>query len=112
MPRIMEVDEVTAYILKIGTHDYFSVYAKGKVPTTGWTNIALQPYYYIVPPRDGIMDFDFVGTPPSGIAGQVVLPVGADITLSMPKWLKGVRVHAKGNTKEALLGAHLDAVAV
>jgi hypothetical protein len=63
----------------------------------------LDQYIYIQAPPDGIMDFDFTGKPPAGIAGQIVLPVHAHIVLPKPSWLKGVRVHAKDNSIEAKL---------
>jgi hypothetical protein len=103
MARVMDVKSVDIAILKINPPLLF-VGASGEVPTTGWTNIRLEPYFYIVPPKDGIWDFDFVGNPPTGIAGDVVLPAHASIVLPLPKWLKGVRVHAAQNSMEAVLG--------
>jgi hypothetical protein len=107
MPRVMEVDNVKVMVLKVIGHELFAVHAEGKVPTTGWTNPALDAFIYIVPPADGIMDFDFVAKAPTGIVGDVVLPIYADTVLPMPKWLKGVRVHAKENSKEAKVGAEI-----
>jgi hypothetical protein len=99
----MDVKSVDIAILKSNPPLLF-VGASGEVPTTGWTNIRLEPYYYIAPPRDGIWAFDFVGDPPTGMAGQVVLPCHASIVTRLPKWLKGVRIHAAQNTMEATLG--------
>jgi hypothetical protein len=104
MSRIMNVDEVRVVVFKAGAVNLFAVYAKGHVPTTGWTNIELDQFFYIVPPVDGIMDFDFTGNAPSGIVGQVVLPVTASAVNRMPNWLKGVRVIAKENAMEAAVG--------
>jgi hypothetical protein len=111
MSRIMDVDEVRVVVFKAGTVDLFAVYARGHVPTTGWTNIELDHFFYIAPPADGIMDFDFTGKAPTGIVGEVVLPVTATAVNRMPKWLKGVRVIAKANSMEASVGKsvpHLD----
>jgi hypothetical protein len=104
MPRVMEVDSVKVVVLKVG-HDLIAVHAEGKVPTTGWTNPALDAFIHIVPPADGIMDFDFVAKAPTGIVGQVVLPITANTIVPMPSWLKGVRVSAKDNSKEVKVGA-------
>lgn len=112
MTRIMDVEEVQVVVFKLGPVDVFAVWAKGHVPTTGWTNIELDTVFYLVPPKDGIMEFDFDGKAPSGIVGQVVLPVTAEKVLPMPKWLKGVRVCARENCIEAPIGKlvpHFDA---
>jgi hypothetical protein len=41
-----------------------------------------------------LWDFDLIGDEPSGIVGQVVLPVVAHAVLEFPHWCTGVRVHA------------------
>ena len=102
MPRIMDVKSVAAVILKTNP-PRLAVHATGEVPTSGWSHIELQPFIYIVPPRDGIWDFDFVGTAPTGIVLQVVLPVAASVVVRLPEWCKGVRVHAAQNTMEELV---------
>jgi hypothetical protein len=109
MTRIMEIDHAEAHILRIPDpfDSLMSVTAVGKVPTTGWTGIRLSPYFYITPPADGIWDFDFIGDAPSGIVGEVVLPVSAHSVVRHPKWCKGVRIHAARNTAEARL-AHAE----
>jgi hypothetical protein len=99
----MEVDAVRVMVLKSPV-ELFAVHAEGKVPTTGWSNPALQPVIYITPPLDGMWDFQFVATAPAGGAGDVILPITANTVLPMPKWLKGVRVHAKNNSMEAKIG--------
>ncbi len=102
MPRVMEVDDVRVMAIET-TPGLIAVHATGKVPTTGWTNPALEPFIYIAPPSDGIWDFDFAATAP-GMAGQVVLPISANGVFPKPGWLKGVRIDAKNNSREALLG--------
>jgi hypothetical protein len=106
MPRIMDVTAVHVSILK-SNPPKVAIHAIGHVPTTGWTQIELDPYLYLVPPADGVWDFDFVGKAPSGIVGQVVLQVYASIVVPMPRWLRGVRVHAKTNTIDAQLGKEI-----
>jgi hypothetical protein len=110
--RIMEVDEVDVRVFTLDAHDLFAVHARGRVPTTGWTNISLAPYLMSasessLAPLDGLWDFDFVGTVPTGIVAFMVLPFSADIVLPRPTWLKGVRVYAKDNSKEALIGSSI-----
>jgi hypothetical protein len=103
MSRIMDVQSVQAVIVKTNPPGLV-VSASGEVATAGWTNIRLEPFFYIMPPADGIWDLDFSGDPPTGFVAQVVLPVSASITLPVPKWLKGVRVHAAQNQIEAKIG--------
>lgn len=73
------------------------------MPTTGWRNPSLSEYVYIVPPKDGIIDFDFLAEPPTGIVLQVLTPIVAEYV-----WrgdfqdVDGVRIHASTNEKVAL----------
>jgi hypothetical protein len=76
------------------------VVAKGIVNTSGWTTAELASWLYIEPPADGILDFDFIGKEPA--PGSIVLQRITDIEsqpllISLPDWVKGIRVHASGN---------------
>lgn len=80
------------------------VHAAGLVPTGGWKNGQLVPYIYVHFPADGIWDFDFVADAPDGPAIQVISVVTADyLWHDYPVELKGVRIHAAGNSIEALI---------
>jgi hypothetical protein len=101
--KILEIKNVTLALLK-SKPPQLAITAIGSVPTTGYSNPHLIPYHYFVPPADGIYDFDFVATSPSGHAGNLILPVVGTFVMEMvPAALKGVRVHASTNMKEALL---------
>lgn len=77
--------------------------AIGTAPTSGWSNGRLAPRVYITPPTDGIWDFDFIASPPSGIALQVLSPIAsAPFVTEVPEWFKGARVHASTNSKTDL----------
>lgn len=78
------------------------VTAFGTVPTGGWTNPQLVPYTYVQAPPDGIYDFDFVATPPDGMATQAITPIRVRTTLTDEN-IKGIRVHAALNFKEVIL---------
>jgi len=80
-----------------------AVSASGSVTTSGWSQPDLAPWMYITPPRDGILDLDFVATPPTGIVLQVISRISVVKTFAVPAWLKGVRVHSSQNQVEALL---------
>jgi len=75
--------------------------AKGRVNTGGWSNGRLSPHVYINSPNDGIWDFSFIATMPSGPAIQVLSAIDSSLVmLSMPEWCKGVRVHGSTNSIE------------
>ncbi len=83
------------------------VTAKGRASTTGWTDPHLTAWIYVQPPKDGILDFDFVAKAPTGIVLQVLTDIIGSAQLSeidianywgKGKPLKGVRVHAVANS--------------
>lgn len=64
----------------------------------------LIPYVYIMPPQDGIYDYTFVARPPKWIPPLTDTPIKASYRLppGPPAGMKGVRIHAEQNTKEAM----------
>jgi len=99
----LEVKEVVLAILK-SNPPQLAITAFGVVRTLGYTNPRLVPFVYIQPPPDGIYDFSFVATAPTGPVGEMISPVTALYIMDpMPSDLKGVRIHASTNQKEALL---------
>lgn len=112
MQRIMIVEKASAVILK-SNPPQVGIAASGTVPTTGWTHPALEPWFYIAPPADGIQDFDFVAEPPANILLPVLSPIAAHAVITRNpndywgkgKPLKGVRIHARENTVVATLDA-------
>ncbi|MER8506351.1 MULTISPECIES: hypothetical protein [unclassified Mesorhizobium] len=78
-----------------------AVSAKGSVPTTGWTHPDLAPWIYITPPKDGILDLDFVATQPTGFVLQVFTTIGVVKAFPVPAWVIGVRIHSSTNKMEA-----------
>ena len=108
--RIYSVTEAQAETLSSvpGGPHAISVSAKGWVPTSGWSHPALNPWVYIVPPKDGVLDLDFVATPPTGMVLQVFTRIGVITAFPVPAWVRGVRVHASQGDVVAMLGAELD----
>jgi hypothetical protein len=108
----MCVDAAQAAILE-SKPPQVAITADGKVPTSGWTNPELSLWFYVVPPSDGIQDFDFVAQPPSGIILPVVTPISAFAVIPRDprhywgkgKPLKGIRIHARENSVEVKLDA-------
>lgn len=109
MQRILEVKSVDVSVVKTKPAQIHIV-AHGTVPTSGWTNAELSPWFYIRPPEDGIQDFDFSAEEPGGIVLEVITCISAEVSIPRDPgdyWgpgqpLRGVRVHARLNSKEAL----------
>ncbi|QGJ70395.1 Hypothetical protein PBC10988_20910 [Planctomycetales bacterium 10988] len=101
--KIYSVEEVSLYLLKSEPPKLLIV-AKGKSATPNWTNPTLKAVVYVQPPEDGIYDYDFIARKPKGIVAQVITDIDTTILLrEIPEGLKGIRVHASDNAKEALL---------
>lgn len=96
---VYSVDKVESFLQK-SNPPILNIRAEGSVPTGGWTGAALEPRYYIVPPADGIWDFDFVAVPP---APGTPVSQGFETKKALfawndpPPYLRGVRVHARTN---------------
>ncbi len=60
------------------------------------------PYTYVQAPPDGIYDFDFVATPPAVVMDKVITPIRLRTELPAAG-VRGIRVHAALNVREALL---------
>lgn len=101
--KIYAVEDVQLAILKTYPPT-LRIVSTGLVNSGGWSDGKLIPYVYVMPPPDGIYDFDFVATPPCGIAIQVILPITASHHWrAYPQDLKGVRIHASAGSLEARL---------
>ena len=99
MSRVYSIDDVQVEKLvttpEIPSIIYVS--ATGQVPTTGWSHPDLAPFVYIVPPKDGILDMDFVATPPSGLALQLFTKIAVAKAFPVPRWVVGVSRSASWN---------------
>jgi hypothetical protein len=104
--RIYSVEEVKVESLIVIPENppAIAVSAWGWVPTTGWSHPDLVPWIYIHPPKDGILDLDFVATPPSGLVIYVFTKIKIAKAFPVPNWVTGVRVHSSTNSVEAKLG--------
>jgi len=103
--KVDSVKKVEVALLK-SKPPKLSIKAEGEVPTGGWSAGELVAFVYVQPPPDGIYDFDFVAKPPpaGSVVTQVVSPISAEKVLNdIPKGLRGVRIHAASNQKEAML---------
>lgn len=72
----------------------YLVIATGQVPTRGWDNPVLVAHVYIQPPADGIYDYTFLATPPSGPVQQVLSRIEVKETVAGPEGFQGVRIHS------------------
>lgn len=74
------------------------VTANGEVPTGGWTGPALRRRTYVAAPADSIWEYDFVATPPAGMATQVITPMTAEDTWAdYSQSIIGIRVYGEGS---------------
>lgn len=114
--RIMSVDTVTVSIISSDdepSNKFITVNSTGKVPTTGWTSAHLVPHFPAKPPENGIWNIDFVAVPPSGLAGQIVLPISAEAQLPLFDWVKIIKVHGANNyVAEPLPEEHTETVRI
>ena len=101
--KIPEVTDVQLSVLESDPLQ-LNITAKGNVSSSGWTKPELVPFVYVAPPQDGIYDFDFNAVPPSGASATVITPIETTYRLSpLPDTLKGVRIYAVQNKKEAMI---------
>lgn len=101
--KVLQVDRVALSIIKTNPPQ-LKIQADGKTRSAGWSDAELVAHVYIVPPADGIYEYDFVAKPPAGVSPQVITPIKAHaVRQDIPKELKGVRVIAATNKKEATL---------
>jgi hypothetical protein len=101
---IFSVDSVMITYIKRNPPEY-RIDATGNASTSGWSDAELSAVVNVRPPANGIYEYNFVAEPPSGISAQVLTPVSAQKALpKMPKGFRGIRVRAKSNNKEALIG--------
>lgn len=105
MRKIHSVHSVTLAVLDTNPRRLLMT-AAGQVITSGWTDPELVEYSSARPPADGLIDFDFLASPPSGTALPALFPI-----LVQQIWegdlsrVRGVRVHASSNQVEELLPA-------
>lgn len=109
MKKIYSVDKISLAYIKI-TPVRLQISADGMAPTTGWSNGQLIPYVYVMPPADGIWDFDFVGDPPE-VGGDALSPISANyVWMGNINALKGVRIHASSNKMEKMIAQTEEAI--
>ncbi len=101
MGKVFSVTSVQVQVLPANPAQAV-VTAHGFAPTSGWKNIDLVPI--AGSDSDGVLDLDFSGTPPTGLALQVLTPVTGDYTIADISKLTGVMVHARTNSMTALIG--------
>jgi hypothetical protein len=101
MAKLFSVTSVQIAILKSNPIKLL-VTVHGMASTSGWKNIDLVP----IPnsDADGVLDLDFVGTPPTGEVLTRLTPVTTDHVIEDgASKLSGVLVHARSNSLSALV---------
>jgi hypothetical protein len=112
LKKVYDVSEVSIKLLrKDEHHKTLLIIATGTVTSLGWSEPVLIPYYYFMPPKNGIYEFDFVAKTPSQPSSSVMTPI--DVTFiweDIPKELEGVQVNATNNSKLVTLDEKLDEI--
>ena len=78
------------------------VVARGHVSSGGWGFPKLVPYLRQRPPAQGVLEYDFIATPPS--SGRMVIkgttPIGANNLLhDYYPTIKAIKINARTNSK-------------
>jgi hypothetical protein len=104
---VHSVDTVIAVIGGNGRPRIVLVIATGRVSSSGWSDPQLEPRIYIVPPSDGILEFDFTAERSDDDRKVLpyVVPVAASILLPVPDWVDGVRVKSFSNSEQSTLSS-------
>lgn len=73
------------------------IQATGTVTTSGWSNPTLSPVIYVVEPKNGIWEYQFVAESPGGsITNPVITKLTTpEVSINLHKKMKGVRVTAQ-----------------
>ncbi|MCG7497736.1 hypothetical protein MHO82_12765 [Vibrio sp. Of7-15] len=100
--KIYSVDSVCFHINKSHPAQLI-VHGVGKVNSSGWSGGKLIPWTYVDQPQDGILDFDFIATAPSGFVLLVISPIEGIGKIQLEDWITGIRVHSSTNKVEVLL---------
>lgn len=103
MERVGAIEKVQACVFDLLVSKPLKIGAIARVSTGGYSEMRLDPRAYIVPPSDGLWDFDFVASPPSGLVIQVESRIAGSFDGEAPDWLRGVRVHGIHNAVEGAI---------
>lgn len=102
-PQYQQVHQVTGVRVE-RLHTFparLQVMVAGTVQSTGWANPQLVPFTYVQAPPDGVYDYYFVATPPSGITAKLISPIRLRTELPA-EGVNGLRIHAATNSVEEL----------
>jgi len=96
LSKIYSVSFVSAVLSK----GKLSIKADGWTNTSGWKHGQLSPWSYVLPPLDGVIDFDFLAEQPTGIVLQTFTEIEAKFETETTETVKGVRIHASQGSLE------------
>ena len=98
--KIYSIKNVSLKILKKNPAALL-IEVEGSTSTTGYTHPKLEPRIYVMPPLDGIWEFDFYADVPTGIVGQMITPISTHYEWDKypAKEVKGIKVYSQTNDK-------------
>jgi len=98
------VFEVKSMKMRVKESDppFVRVIAYGTTRTGGWTNGRLIQIIHVAPPKDGMIELNFVADEPIGGSTDAITPIESEeLDLGLvPEGTKGVRVIAETNCVE------------
>ena len=106
--RVLQVGEVDLTYVSEDWSDIV-ITAHGRTSTCCWTDPQLSQWIHVVPPKDGIQEFDFVARRPGGLVFPALTPIvgqGVMKDVDFPNFwgpgrpLVGIRVHGTNNSVE------------
>jgi len=96
--KVLRVESIEIKILKSNPPQLL-INCDGMASTPGWENPELVLLEKA--PINGIYEFDFCATPPSGMIPQVIVPISASYHFgTIPDDFKGVKINASSNSME------------
>jgi hypothetical protein len=98
---VLEVESMDMQV-KESDPPHVRVKAYGTTRTGGWTNGRLEQIIHVAPPKDGMIELNFVADEPTGVSTDAITPIeSAELNLGLvPEGTKGVRVLAESNCVE------------
>lgn len=94
--RIMAITQLTTQ-LSASTPPRLHVQAAGDVRSAGWQQAQLRPLATHAHKHTQTLLFEFVATPPEGMAAMVICPVSAALDLPLPAGVARIEVVAQTN---------------
>lgn len=103
--KLIHSVERVEYAFLLRNPPHLNVRAEGKTSTGGWSEFELRLQNAASPARDGILELEFVATPPDFVAQPDLTAIAAEIIWKEDvNSLRGVRVYSASNEATVIFG--------